>query len=227
MEREHKLVKTYVHLVKVEQPEDGIDLLELFHLLVQNWKHLLVYAVTGILLAVGYTLWFDAPRYEAKVSFYVLGSDEALLSASDMQLADFLAADYREVFSSSELMEEAVQKLGLSYSRERLQQMIRLSNPADTRILYISVVGPNAMETAALANALFEVGSQYIADVMHLPRPVLMHEAVPAQEPVASNVWKRILTGALVGGSAACGMLCLKYILMERKRLFAVKDKTA
>ena len=46
-----------------------------------------------------------------------------------------------------------IEELGLPYSCQQMQSMLTISNPEDTRILYITVTHPDAKMAADIANS--------------------------------------------------------------------------
>lgn len=72
---------------------------------------------------------------------------------ADLQLGTALTSDYQEVFKTWEVHEMVIEELGLPYSYKEMQSMLTVSNPEDTRVLYITVTYPDAKMAAEIANS--------------------------------------------------------------------------
>ena len=77
---------------------------------------------------------------------------DSAINLSDLQIGSYLTSDYQEVFKTWEVHEQVLQNLGLDYEYEQLENMLSITNPADTRVLYITVNSDDPEEATAMAN---------------------------------------------------------------------------
>ena len=138
------------------QPEesgaDEIDLVELLYRLIEKWKIIVLACVLGALIAGVYTIYFVTPMYTATSKLYVVNAKDSAINLSDLQIGNYLASDYTEVFSNWHVHEMVLQRLGLDYTYSELAGMVSVTNPQDTRILYINVVSADPQEAKDLAD---------------------------------------------------------------------------
>ena len=64
-----------------------------------------------------------------------------------------------------------MQNLGLDYDYEQLEEMLTVTNPADTRILEIAVNSADPEEATVMANEYADVARNYIYEVMGTDEP--------------------------------------------------------
>ncbi len=145
--------------------EIEIDMLDLLYHLVDKLPQILIAGAICALLTAAWVFFVEKPAYQATSKLYVLSSD-SLVSLQDLQLGTSLANDYMQVFSNVELHEQVRDKLkGLNYTDEQLDRMVSVSNPANTRIVVITVTSEKSQQEAMeLAEAYATKGARFIAE---------------------------------------------------------------
>lgn len=210
---EHRVTQTDV---SVDRNEVEIDLKELFYRLLDKWVVIVLCTVLGGVLALAYTLFFVTPKYESTAKIYVLSSSDSVVNLSDLQLGTYLASDYKEVFSTREVNEQAIAELGLSYTYEQMLGIVKITNPTGTRILEITANTDSPKLSADIANTLSNVGSDYIAAVMLTDRPTVLSVAVPPAAPSSPSKAKNTLIGAIAGCMAVVAWITVALLLDNR-----------
>ena len=89
------------------QPQDVIDLVEVFHLLLHKWKLLFVAILAGSVLGGAYCTFLLETTYRAEASLYITSS-ESLLSFSELQLSSALTEDYAYIIKSRTVLERVI-----------------------------------------------------------------------------------------------------------------------
>ncbi|MFR8976733.1 MAG: YveK family protein [Christensenellales bacterium] len=135
-----------------EGGEDEIDLVELMYRLLEKWKIIVSACILGALIAGVYTICFVTPMYTATSKLYVVNAKDSAINLSDLQVGNYLASDYTEVFSNWHVHEMVLERLGLDYTYSQLSNMVSVTNPQDTRILYVAVQSSDPQEAKDLAD---------------------------------------------------------------------------
>lgn len=91
--------------------------------------------------------------------------------------------------------ERVIQKLGLPYDYREIRDMLDVTNPHDTRILYITITSPDPQEAKEIADTYADVAQEFIATTMDTKRPTLFEEALLPISPVSPSMVKNIMTG--------------------------------
>ena len=199
---------------RVEEEETReIDLLELGYELLDKLKYIVIAAVLGLVLSFVYTFFIVTPMYEAVAKLYVLNSDDSVVNLSDLQIGNYLASDYTEVFKTWEVNEMVRSNLGLQYTYAQLQDMVTVSNPKDTRILYITVSSSDPQEAMTIANEYARVVSDFVSRVMATERPNTLSEAILPSNPVSPSKTKNLMIGFLLGMLLAVGVITVHFAL--------------
>lgn len=198
------------------EAETEIDLIELFYFLLSKMRWIILTALAGAMIAGIYTFYFQTPLYEATSKLYVANSKDSAINLSDLQIGTYLTNDYQEVFRTWEVHEMVVKNLGLSYTYRELQDMLRVSNPKDTRILYITITSPSPSEASTLANEYAAVAKKYIYETMATDEPNLLSVALQPTVPVSPNKSRAVMMGFLLGALLMGGILVARFVMDDK-----------
>ena len=194
-----------------------IDLVELMYHVLSRIHYVLVCALVGAIIMVVQAA-SAVPVYSATAKLYIVGSQGATINVSDLQLGSMLTMDYEEVFRTWEVHEMVRSQLGVDYTYSQLQSMIRISNPEDTRILYITARHSNAQMAADIANAYASAARTFILQTMDAEEPNLFSVAlVPSVASVVSKA-SNAAKGFMLGAVLAVGVIVLLFLLDDRPR---------
>ena len=192
-----------------------IDLKEIFYAL---WHRILIILLAGILggvIAGAYTRYMMTPVYTSSSMLLVLTKETTLSSLADLQIGSQLTNDYSVMTTSRPVLEEVIDNLGLQMDYEELEKMITISNPADTRILEISVEHPSPQMAMQIVNELSEVASEFIGDNMEVVPPKIIEEGIVPTEKTSPSTMRNTLLGILAGLFISGGIVVLMTVLND------------
>ncbi len=195
---------------------DEINLVELLFWLLEHLRFIILAILICGMLAFEYTEFSLKPVYESTAKLYVQNSNDSVVNLADLQVGTYLASDYQEVFKTWELHERVIANLDLDYSYAGMQSMLTVSNPNDTRILYIRIRSGDPEEAARIANEYAHVARDYIASVMVTEKPSILSDALPNYNPVEPSLTKNVMIGAMLGMLLAAGILALIFIFDDK-----------
>ena len=198
--------------------EIEIDLGELFLRLLDKWYIIVAAALVGTLISGVWTFFFVTPQYEATTKLYILNSDDSVINLSSLQLGSQLANDYTYVFSNWHVHESVVDRLGLDYTYKQMGDMVRVTNPSNTRILEITVKSPDPEEAQLIANTYASVACEFIAKVMKTVEPSVFQEARLPSAPVSPSKSRNLILGFLIGAVLAVGVITVLFISDDKVR---------
>ncbi len=199
-----------------ESQEFEIDIVELLLRLAECWKYIVACAVVGTVIMAIYSFIFATPMYEATSKLYVISNSDSAINLSDLQLGTALTADYTEVFNTWEVHEIVRQNLGLDYEREELSEMVAISNPSDTRVLYITVTNKDPKLAADIANEYAGVAKQYISMTMQTDEPTDFSEALVPEKPVSPKKKLNVAIGFALGAFGACAVIVIQFLMDDK-----------
>ena len=142
--------------------DDEIDLLEILYALK---KKILVIIAAGLLagcISGVVTQTAITPVYTSTSSILVLSKETTLTSLADIQLGTSLTSDYTVLIKSTPVLEQVIENLKLDITAEDLRETITIENPADSRILNISVVNTDPETAKKIVDEIADVASVFI-----------------------------------------------------------------
>lgn len=180
--------------------EIEIDLREIFYVL---RKRILIIILAGILgagIAAAYSFFLAKPVYEATSKLYILTQSTSITSLADIQIGSSLAMDYMELIQSRPVVNQVKRNLNLDISnKEIVEDMMTIENPADTRIIEISIRSDDPQQAADMANEFSDVAKRQISRIMETDEPTVVETAVVTSRPVKPEKAKNILIGLAIG----------------------------
>lgn len=198
------------------ETETEIDLIELFYRLLENAKYIILTALLCTLAAGVYTFAFQTPQYEATAKLYVMSPRDSAINLSDLQIGTYLKNDYQEVFKTWEVHEMVIKNLGLPYTYSKMQGMLSVTNPTDTRILYITITSGDPAEATSIANEYAAVAKKYISTTMSTEEPNILSVALQPTIPVGPNRTRNIMLGFLLGAILAIGVITARFVMDDK-----------
>ena len=199
-----------------KEPET-VDLTGMFFCILERFWIVLICAVLcGTLM--GMTAKNNVTTYSATSKLYIVNKDSFGIKMADLQLGTALTSDYQEVFKTWEVHEMVIEELGLPYSYQEMQSMLTVSNPEDTRVLYITVTYPDAKMAAEIANSYAKAAKTFISKTMDGVEPSDFSIALEPTVGYGTSVLVSAVIGSVGGGVLAVAILALLFVLDNRPR---------
>lgn len=193
--------------------EIEIDVLELFHVLLDKiWVIILAGAVAA-LAVVAATILFITPQYQSTTKMYVLSKqDSNTLTSQDMQTSLSLTKDYAELIKSRTVTEGVITQLNLDMTHEQLLSKMTVDSATDTRILSISVREADPYVACEIANAIRDVAANHIKNVMDIDAVNVVETANIPENKISPSIKKNGLVGGVAGVAIAIAIILITYL---------------
>lgn len=195
--------------------EIEIDLRELLAVLLSQWLLILVVTVLGGGIAFGVSHYMIVPKYESTSQLYVLSKSTSITSLADIQTGTSLTNDYMVVVEGRPVLEQVIVNLSLNETYRSLKDKVTLNNPANSRILEITVRDENPAMAKKIADEIADVGSTFIAAKMVQDAPMIIQKGYADGEPVSPNIIKNTLIGAVLGAFLAMAIIVISYLFND------------
>lgn len=218
MNAEKKPPEQPVRLTNGHSKEEGIDLLELFYLMVSKLKYILIVAVIGAIAGGYYSSTLSYTMSSATAKLYLVNGSDSLVNLSDLQLGMSLAPDYIEVFNTWEVSQMVLEDLDLQMSYGQLQSMLTVSNPEKTRLLYITVHNPDPQLAADIANSFARSAREFILKTMETSEPNIFSIALVPSVITYVNRTRYVIIGFMLGAILVMGLVFLYFMLDNRPK---------
>lgn len=198
-----------------EEGEETIDLMEIFYLMWENLWKILACMLVGAVIAFAVTYFGMVPMYQATAKLYLVSKADSSVATnySDLQMGSQLVDDYQELLKNHELLQEVVDNLGLNMTYSQLGGMISVSSVDSTRILRITVKGPDPKEVADIANEVAQRAIVFLPQVMGTAEPNIAETAVVPGSPVSPSKSKNTMVGGLLGAVLCAGIILIRFLL--------------
>jgi len=193
--------------------DDEIDLLEILYALK---KKILVIIAAGLLAGCisGFlTQTAITPVYTSTSSILVLSKETTLTSLADIQLGTSLTSDYTVLIKSTPVLEQVIENLKLDITAEDLRETITIENPADSRILNISVVNTDPETAKKIVDEIADVASVFIGDKMEVIPPKIIEVGKVPTVRSAPSMKKNAVLGLLFGAFVAAAAITVLTIM--------------
>ncbi len=200
----------------MEKNEDiEIDLIDLLYLIrARFWMILL----SGVLFATAaglYSSVFITPLYTSTSQLYILSKSTSLTSLADIQIGTQLTQDYMLMVKSRTVVNQVIDNLELDMDYDQLVGMITVSNPSNTRILYISAQYPNSLMAKKIVDEFAYVSKIRIAEVTNSEEPTIVDEGYASPYPSSPNVKKNVMIAGLLGVFLAAGIIIVLHLMND------------
>lgn len=190
-----------------------IDVLELFHVLLNKFWIILLAGIIAALAFVGGTILFITPQYQSTTKMYVLSKqDNNTITQQDMQTSLSLTKDYAELIKSRTVTEGVIAQLNLDLTHEQLLGKVSVDSATDTRILSITVTDPDPYEACKIANAIRDVAANHIKNIMDIDAVNVVETANIPDQKSSPNISKNGVIGGLLGVLLSVAIILIAYI---------------
>ena len=192
-----------------------IDLRELFIEFMLNWKSILAAALLGAALCFCIRYFLLLPKYEATSLLYVLTKSTSITSLADLQTGANLTQDYLIVTKGRPVLDQVIYNLKLPENYEELEEIVEVTNPANTRFIEITVKDTDPLRAKAISDEIAELAAAFIAEKMDQDPPSLIQYGYADGEPVNHGVVFYSCAGFAGGLLAALICVALSYIFND------------
>lgn len=195
--------------------EDTIDLLKLFHAIMNKIWLVITVGLLFACGAAGFTKFLVTPTYSSMSTMLVLSKETTLTSLADLQLGSQLTKDYTVLITSRPVLQEVVDNLELDMNYKQLKQCITIDNPSDTRILRLTVTVSDPQLAASIVNELAKSASSYIGDQMEVTPPKIIEEGEVPVYKDGPNMIKNIVIGMMAGMLLVCAIVVVLELMND------------
>lgn len=198
--------------------EIEIDLKELlFELKRKAWMVVLAF-IAGAGLAGLFSAVVLRPVYTSTSMLYILSKETTLTSLADLQIGTQLTKDYKVLVTSRPVLETVIDELGLEETYKGLKKKIEVANPADTRILTLSVEDQDPVMAKTIVDTVTENASAYLGEIMEMTPPKIIEKGQVALEATRPNIQKNAVLGGVAGAFAICAAITLFVVMNDTVR---------
>ncbi len=209
-----KVESSRVQALDIQEDEVEIDLLDILRALRKRILLVLMVALIGGCAGAACTQFLMTPIYSSTSSMLVLSKETILTSLADLQLGASLTSDYTVLITSTPVLEQVIKNLDLDMKAEELKKKVTINNPADTRILEITVDNQDPAMAKKIVDEIASVSSSYIGDKMEVIPPKIIENGKIATERTSPSMVKNVVISFLIG-FLACAAVVVVHAVMD------------
>ena len=135
------------------------------------------------------------------------------MGLSDLQMSTYMISDYQEVFNNWYVHDSVVRQLDLPYTYSELQDMLKVTNPSNTRVLYVSVTAEDPAQAQLMADAYAEAARVFIAEHMGTSIPAVFETALLPEKPSSPARLLNVAVGLLLSFLSASAVFAVRFLL--------------
>lgn len=195
--------------------EIEIDLKDLFMEILVFWKLIFLTLLLGAGIAYAASRFLMVPQYESTAQLYVLSKSTSITSLADIQTGTSLTNDYMVVVEGRPVLEQVIENLGLEDDYESLEKKVSLNNPANSRILEITVRDESPDTAKRIADDIAKVGASFIAEKMDQDPPSTIQWGYTDGRPVSPSIMKNTVIGGVLGAFFAIMIVVISYLFND------------
>lgn len=198
-----------------EREDFEIDLREIFHVLLSRlWIIVLAGLISGGIMGV-LCRFIVTPIYTSTTQLCILSNETNIASLSDLAIGTQLTQDYVVVAQSRPVVEEVIRNLELDMTYEELLAATAMENPADTRILSISVTNPDPVLAKQIVDQYAQVSRKRIAELMDINEPGIIEEGHVAEIKTSPSTGRDVLAAGVLGAILAAAVIIVRYLMND------------
>ena len=192
-----------------------IDLVDLGRQILFHWKLVLICMILCGGATYLYCRFYVTPQYASTSGLYVFSKSTSVTSLADLQIGSSLTKDYETVITSRPVLDRVITRLKLDEDYDSLRRKISISNPSDSRILYITVMDPDPELAKDIADRTASIASTFISQKMDQDPPSIIQTGYTDGDPVSPRTLRTTAIGILIGFLAACAWITIQYLIND------------
>lgn len=205
--------QTYIY-----EDEMEIDLKELFFVLLNKWYLIALSGLLCALIGLVSAMFLIPEKFESKTSIYIYNQQNENVTYTDLQTGSTLTKDYEVLVKGRTVLESAIEKLGLDLTYETMNGMVSVNVPTSTRIVEIAVQTTDPYLSRDIADAVREISSKSIAEVMGVDAVNVVETANLPEKKCSPSISKFTLIGGMLGIVLSCGIVVAMFLLNDTIR---------
>lgn len=190
--------------------DQTVNLDFLIKLVQKYWRAILFCTLGGIVIATGITYTVMQPQYKSSVQILVSRhSNNAATQYTNQQADVQMITTYKELIMNQVILNPVVEHLAeeydYTYTLDKLQKAITISNTQNSQVFSINVTDPNRVHSARIANQIAKDFKVQVKEIIKVNNITIVAPATPSKLPISPKKVLNIMIGLVVG--MAVGLL--------------------
>lgn len=194
--------------------EETISLKEIFEVIKKRFLLIMTFVIGAALLAAIVSFFVLTKQYEAQSQFIVNQAESDSREQYDLNSVrvnvEYINT-YNVILRSNVILEEVIEKEGLSYTPDNLKSKIAVSSEEGSQVVNVTVTDTDPAVAVDISNALVATFQEQIVDIMNVDnvKVIARAEYVEDPAPVSPNPKLNIAIAIVLGGMVGVGIAFL------------------
>lgn len=194
------------------EEEIEINLGELFQLLKQNIKMIVISILIGIIVLGIMTVFFIDKKYESTSKLFLKPDvTEGITDYTQINSNNLMVNNYIEMLKGNNIQSQAADEL--SMETNEVKAALTISNQTNTQIISITAITTDPELSKQIVDAVVKVFRKEVKETLNVNNIAVVDQAEVATAPVSPNLKMNLIIGALLGGFISVGYLFIKFML--------------
>ena len=194
------------------EEEIEINLGELFQLLKQNIKMIVISILIGIIVLGIMTVFFINKKYESTSKLFLKPDvTEGITDYTQINSNNLMVNNYIEMLKGNNIQSQAANELNMETSE--VNAALTISNQTNTQIISITATTTDPELSKQIVDAVVKVFRKEVKETLNVNNIAVVDQAEVATAPVSPNLKMNLIIGALLGGFISVGYLFIKFML--------------
>lgn len=194
------------------EEEIEINLGELFQLLKQNIKMIVISILIGIIVLGIITVFFIDKKYESTSKLFLKPDvTEGITDYTQINSNNLMVNNYIEILKGNNIQSQAADELSMETSE--VKAALTISNQTNTQIISITAITTDPELSKQIVDAVVKVFRKEVKETLNVNNIAVVDQAEVATAPVSPNLKMNLIIGALLGGFISVGYLFIKFML--------------
>ena len=195
--------------------ETVVDLSQILRALKDNVWKIILWAISGLLVALLAVTFFVTPKYSATIELLVNQKSDNQATQYANQQADLQAIyTYQDILKKSVILAPVLKEVkktdNYKGSIGSLQDAITISNTTNSQVVTVTVEDTNAYTAADIANTIGQVFTKKIKKMMSVDNVTIVTHAKANTNPTSPNKKLFALVGLALGALIGMALAIIK-----------------
>ena len=184
---------------------EELDLKEIFYMFWTRIIHIILIVLIFVVIGILYSYLYVTPKYKSTTSLVLTTAADSnttsggIITATDVNLNNNLVANYTAIITSTTVVRQVIDNLGIDISEDALKGKISVSSGKSTQMINVDVVDADPHQAKIIANEVAKVFSKQISEIYKMDNIYILDEAEEDNVPYNINHIKDIAIFAFIG----------------------------
>lgn len=195
--------------------EEEINLGELFQVLKNNYKMIIISILVCAVLSGVITVFLISKKYQSTARIYPKPEvNEGLVDYSQINANNLMVNNYVEMLKGNNIQSSVAKDLDLEV--KEISNCVSITNETNTQIISITATTKDPELSKEIVDGLVSTFKKEAKETLNITNITTVDQAEIATTPVSPSLKKNLVIGGLLGAVISMGYLFMKFMLDTR-----------